>query len=200
MSTTPSQGLNSMMSKTKETPLGRVLSEFSAVIDMIFFAGLPRHFPLRKKLIISRSSTMTGAYWDLLQIAMAPLACVVYVLVQYGPRLVVVQACWTTVIIMTAFFMLEMMLVFFVSGPVQYFTDPFTYIDLMTLVPFFVGMYYPKLYDMLLILVCLRTVRLARIFKSFKWMKKLSGVQKQVVSLSTYSVLCPSFLPSFSCL
>ena len=34
--------------------------DFLSLIDRIFFPGLPRHFPLRKKVKISRSSTHIG--------------------------------------------------------------------------------------------------------------------------------------------
>ena len=171
----------------------QVTLQFSALMDDIFFAGLPRHFPLRRKIAISRSRTSTGAYWDMAQIAMALLSCIIYVYLSYGPPLHIVKAFWVTVIVMTAFFILEMLLTWFVSGTGYFILDPFTYLDLATLVPFVVGMYAPDFYDVVSILICLRAIRTAKIFKSFKLTKNMTNVRKQVISLSV-TIFCVSFL------
>lgn len=124
---------------------------------------------------------------------MALVSCIIYVYVSYGPPLHIVKAFWVTVIVMTIFFILEMLLTWFVSGTGYFVLDPFTYLDLVTLVPFVVGMYKPDLYDRILILLCLRAIRTAKIFKSFKLTKNMTNVRKQVISLSV-TIFCVSFL------
>ena len=100
------------------------------------------------------------------QIAMALLSCIIYVYLSYGPPLHIVKAFWVTVIVMTAFFILEMLLTWFVSGTGYFILDPFTYLDLATLVPFVVGMYAPDFYDVVSILFACTSHQNPKVFKS----------------------------------
>lgn len=124
---------------------------------------------------------------------MALVSCIIYVFLSYGPELHIVKGFWITVIVMSVFFILEMLLTWFVSGSAYFVLDPFTYLDLATLIPFLVGIYAPKLYDHVLIIICLRAIRTAKIFKSFKLTRNMTNVQKQVISLSV-TIFCVSFL------
>ena len=121
--------------------------DISGLIDNVIFPGLPRHFPLRKKVKISRSSTHIGANWDILQMSMAPLACVIYVLLSYGPDYSTVRTCWYIDMIMTQLLVLEILLNWFVQGTYDYFLDPVTYVDFATLLPFYMSLVDPNLYE-----------------------------------------------------
>ena len=53
--------------------------QFKSILNAVLFPGIPEHYPLRKKILITRSSTAAGAWWDTIQIVMTVGICVVYV-------------------------------------------------------------------------------------------------------------------------
>ena len=125
--------------------------------------------------------------------SMAPLACVIFVVLSYGPDYSTVRMCWYIDMIMTQLLVLEIFLNWFVQGTYDYFLDPLTYVDIATLLPFFISLVEPSLYEVIFVLVCLRTFRLPRTFKTFKGMKNMSGVRRQVVQVSV-TIFSVSFM------
>lgn len=177
----------------KNVYLADLKDEILKLIDKLIFPGLPHHFPLRKKVKISRSSTHIGANWDILQISMVPLACIIFVLLSYSPNYFTVRACWYIDMIMTQLLVLDILLNWFVAGTYDYFLDPLTYVDFATVLPFYVSLVEPSLYEVIFVLICLRAFRLSRTFKTFKGMKNMSGVRRQVVQVSV-TIFIVSFM------
>ena len=90
--------------------------------------------------------------------SMAPLTCVIFVVLSYGPDYSTVRMCWYIDMIMTQLLVLEIFLNWFVQGTYDYFPDPLTYVDIATLLPFFISLVEPSLYEVIFVLVCLENI------------------------------------------
>ena len=154
-------------------------------LTSIIFPGIPSHYPLRKKILITRGSTAGGAWWDLLQISFSVLTCVLYVWGSFPIDKQTTDAFYEADMIMVQFFMADFLLNFYLAefSP-TYFTDPVTVVDMVSIAPTYVSLLYPSLYASTNLLQCFRILRLVRIFKGFKLMRNVTGVRRQVINLS----------------
>ena len=169
------------------------LGRFTSFVDDFLFPGLPSHYPLRKKILIARSTTPTGANWDVLMIVLPLLICCMYVTTTYIKNLQVVQAFYIVDVIITQLFLIDFLILWYTSYSWQFWIDFVTLIDILSILPVYVSLIYPDNYATLSFFQTLRVLRLVRIFKSFKWLRNLSGVRRQVLNL-TVTLCCTIFL------
>ena len=184
-------------SSSIDKPQISAFTQFTTFISdefhIFFFPGFPKHFPLRKKILLSRSSTNGGACWDLLQISLVILTCVMYVILTYTNNFELIKLFYTIDIFITVLFSLELLLIFYVTPSFEFWTDYVTYVDILSILPIYLSFYLGNTFSLLKFLQCLRATRLTRIFKSFKWMRRISGVTRQVIYL-TFTLAALSFL------
>lgn len=156
-----------------------LLDKLSAYV----FAGLPQHYPLRKKVKIAKLNFMIGISWDLIQLALAFLACAVYVITQYPLSLMETNGLFLTDVIITQFFMLDFFLNWYIHGTLfKFFTEWITIVDILTVIPVYFSLIDTRS-SVLNVLRCLRILRLIRVLQGIKWVREMSGVQRQIMSL-----------------
>ena len=159
--------------------------QLSTYLNDKIFPGLPPHYPLRKKLVISRTTTNSGATWDMIQIFLTVVACITYVIGTLPISLTVTKWIHRSDIVMAQFFFAEFLLNWYIVNHWTYFTDFVTIIDFLSILPVYASFVLPNdTYSSVEFLQSLRILRLTRIFKSFKLMRNLGGVKRQVVYLT----------------
>jgi hypothetical protein len=164
-----------------------------STLNGFFFPDIPSHYPLHKKIQITRSSTATGAWWDTLQILMTFATCITYVWSTFPISLATTNIFYSLDLVITQFFVMEFFLNWYLTEFRVYFTDPVTFVDLLSIVPVYVSLFHPSTYTNTDLLQCFRILRLVRIFKGFKLMRNFSGVRRQVLNL-TVILLSAMFL------
>jgi len=165
--------------------------EFS--VSRILFPGLPEHYPLRKKIAITKANSHIGAIWDMLQIVLSVLACIIYVADTYISSYNGASAFLMSEMIITQFFMLDFTLNFYLDGTLSYFRQSMTLVDIVTILPVYLTMVTGNKATHLGFLRFVRILRLARIFRTFKALRNMSGVKRQLLSL-TLTLLSMTFL------
>jgi len=152
-------------------------------ISASIFAGLPHHYPLRKKVKIAKQNFLIGISWDLMQLSLAFLACAVYVVSQYPLSLGMTNGLFSTDVIITQFFLLDFFLNWYIHGTFcDFFTEWITMVDILTIIPVYFSLIDTRS-SVLSILRCLRILRLIRVFQGIKWVREMGGVQRQIISL-----------------
>lgn len=163
------------------------------------FPGLPAHYPLRKKLKISRQNSMAGLYWDAFQLLLALLACGIYASSTYYQTYRVRTALLTTDIVITQFFVLEFILNWYIHGSITYLFEWLTIMDSLTIFPTYVELLaHGGTAIRIDIFRCLRILRVIRYTQSMKVVREMNGVQRQMITLGTTITgmifLCASLL------
>lgn len=173
-------------SEYSNTPNTSILTDIYAKINDMLFPGIPSHYPLRKKLIISRTTTSLGASWDIVQIVVPILSCITYVMNTVSTSLSISTSTFDMDVVFTIILTLEMVLNGFIDGTWAHFADFVTIIDILSVLPVYVTFATNSMsfYEATSILQCLRLLRLMRIFKNFKLMRNISGVRRQVIYLT----------------
>lgn len=172
----------------ERAPRKNIFSGLVGWLNNTLFPGLPSHYPLRKKILIARSASTGGAIWDILQILFAVLSCIFYVLNTFPMTLEETQTYYLLEVIMTQFFLAELLLNFYVVNSAAFFVDFVTLIDVLSIMPVYLAFLDTdgRVADgrTLTFFQCFRVLRLIRIFKSFKLMRSTSGVRRQVIYLT----------------
>mmetsp|Transcript_3342 Transcript_3342/g.5229 ORF Transcript_3342/g.5229 Transcript_3342/m.5229 type:complete len:1450 (-) Transcript_3342:361-4710(-) len=162
-------------------------------LSRILFPGLPEHYPLRKKIAITKANSWAGAVWDILQIALSVLACIVYVADTYISSYRGASTFLLSEMIITQFFMVDFSLNFYLDGTLSYFRQSMTIVDIVTILPVYLTIATGNKATNLGFLRFVRILRLARIFRTFKALRNMSGVKRQLLSL-TLTLLSMTFL------
>jgi len=167
-------------------PNKSAMSEFGVWLNNKLFPGLPSHYPLRKKILIARASSTGGVIWDMLQILFALLSCIFYVVSTFPLTLPETQSYYLLEVIMSQFFLAELLLGFYLANSLAFFIDFVTVIDVLSIMPVLIDFLVGESLDggAYSFLQCFRVLRLIRIFKSFKLMRSTSGVKRQVIYLT----------------
>jgi Ion transport protein len=159
--------------------------EVYSVFHAYVFPGLPEHYPLKKKLIMTKAKSYFGTVWDINQIMLALLACAMYVAelsVHDYDSLVVYSI---TEIVITQFFLVDFLFNWFVShSSASFFTEPLVIVDIITIAPVYIGLFVGNSKNAnLSIFRFIRILRLVRILRAFRVLRGLSGIQKQMITL-----------------
>jgi len=154
------------------------------------FRGLIRSLPtqtsLKKNAIIAKRSSAWGAFWDIMQVIFSVLACAQYIAETYSSTYraaVVYNFCE---LIITQFFLVDFLFNWFVStSSRQYFMSMMTIVDIATIVPVYVTLILgDKGAPNLSLLRFVRILRLIRILRTFKLLGGMSGIKRQLITLS----------------
>lgn len=162
-------------------------------ISQFFFPGLPDHYPLRKKVQITKNNSTAGMLWDLSQILFALLSCLQYVAETYSTSYKSAVYFRYLELILTQFFACDFLLNWYISSSWRYFLDPMTMVDMLTICPVYVQLLLGADNTNFAVLRFVRILRLIRIFRTFKALKTLNGIRRQILSL-TLTLLCMTFL------
>jgi hypothetical protein len=174
----------------KQTWLEALMSLSWSKIEMMLFPNMPDHYPLSKKLALTKSQTFVGKMWDVLLIFMSIVACAIYVSETYEAGYEAVQIYGYIEIIVTQFFAADFLYNFAAAANVlRYLTDAWTIVDLVTIIPVYITIGLQASTGgsagvNLSIFRFVRILRLIRILRMFKLLNTLSGIQRQLVTLS----------------
>ena len=161
------------------------LYDFFEFLNDFFFPGIPAHYPLKKKLLLAKTSSPSGVYWDLLQVLLSVVACGLYVAETYSSTYEDQQIYGTSELLFTQFFLVDFLFNWF-TAPDWYgfFGSPLTIVDVLTIVPVFIGLALQDTGNAnLAIFRFVRILRLARILRSFRLLGGISGSRRQVITL-----------------
>lgn len=174
----------------KQTWTEALMSLSWAKIEAFLFPNMPDHYPLSKKLALTKSQTLTGKLWDVLLIFMSVLACATYVSETYEGSYFAVQIYGYIEMAITQFFAADFLYNFCASSNYfRYLTDGWTLVDIITIVPVYITIGLQastggSVAVNLSIFRFVRILRLIRILRMFKLLNTLSGVERQLVTLS----------------
>lgn len=175
--------------RAKPTHISKTRKEVSIFdyfdMNAIFFAGLPEHYPFHKKLALLKSQSQFGKMWDVLMISMSVVACAFYVAETYISTYDAVKVYGFFELVITQFFLIDFVYGF-LSSPnyLKYLTNAWTIVDMLTIAPVYITLAVgPKIHS-LSILRFIRILRLVRILRTFRLLGGLSGVRRQIISLS----------------
>ncbi len=168
-------------------------SENENYISKLLFPGIPVHYPLRKKILFAKANSSLAAIWDVFQIVLCLVACGMFIVDSYVINYDLKQGLFLGDIIITQFFLVDFLLNTYLYFSLAYFTDVITIIDMVTILPVFISLGTHNSRSNLGFLRFVRVLRLARIFRTFKLLRTVSGVKRQVITLSL-TLMCMTFL------
>ena len=110
------------------------LPELYTALHSFMFPGLPEHYPLKKKMLISKTNSFFGAAWDINQVFLSLVACALYVAELYSPNYEAIQWYGLLEMIFTQFFLVDFVFNWYISpGFFSYFLDPLVLVDVLTI-------------------------------------------------------------------
>lgn len=160
------------------------------------FPNLPEHYPLKKKLQLARNNTCVGVCWDILQVLLSIVGCVLYVVETYLTGYDHKRIFWITELFITQFFLLDFLFSAAIATSLQkYFCTPLTWVDIAIILPVFlsIGLERANYAKYFAILRFLRVLRVARILRTFRTTINYSGIKRQIMQLSL-TLLCLVFI------
>ncbi len=119
-------------------------------------------------------------------VSLSVVACIFYVLETYtGKSYGVIYVAGLQEQIVTQFFAVDFVLNLFCAASVlRYFANPWTIVDLVTILPSYVQYIFSGKRVNLSVLRFVRILRLVRILRTFKLLGSLSGIRRQIITLS----------------
>lgn len=154
-------------------------------IDAFLFAGIPDHYPLKKKIQIAKSTSTVGTAWDIVQILLVIVACGLYVVTRYPISYETTQIVFTTEFAITQVFMADFLLGWYTSPAYWwFFADAIVIIDILTMFPSYYIMFTKNQNGVIDFLRCLRIFRLMRMFRTIKLIRNMNAIRRQVLLLT----------------
>lgn len=155
-------------------------SNFS--IQSYLFPGLPEHYPLRKKIAITKANSKAGMFWDIMLIVLSIAACLTYVVDTYISSYTESQHILFFELVVTQIFVLDFFLNWYIDGTFRYLFTLMSFVDLVTILPVYIQLGISTS-TRLGFLRFVRILRLIRVFRTFKVLRNLSGIKRQIISL-----------------
>jgi tryptophan-rich sensory protein len=180
--------INRKVSDTNLTSIPN--SKFS--IQSFLFPGLPEHYPLRKKIAITKANSTIGMMWDILLILLSVTACLTYVVDTYLSTYKQSQDILMIELVITQFFSVDFFLHWYIDGTMRYLMNSMVLVDLVTILPVYITLGVTTS-TRLGFLRFIRILRLIRVFRTFKVLRNLSGIKRQIISL-VLTLLSMTFL------
>jgi len=148
--------------------------------------SLPTQTSLKKNAIIAKRSSVWGAVWDIMQVIFSVLACAQYIAETYSSTYSAAVIYNLCELVITQFFFVDFLFNWFVStSSRQYFMSMMTIVDIATIVPVYVTIILgDKGAPNLSLLRFVRILRLIRILRTFKLLGGMSGIKRQLITLS----------------
>jgi hypothetical protein len=174
------------LGSTNAVPVESTFSQF-------LFPGLPDHYPLRKKIQITKQTSTGGMVWDILQIVLAVLSCIQYVIETYMTDYESAVCFKYIELVFTQFFAIDFILNWYISSSWRFLIDPLTIVDVLTILPVYLTLLTGEQSTNLGFLRFVRILRLIRVFRTFKALRNMNGIRRQMLSLSL-TLLCMTFL------
>lgn len=155
----------------------------------LFFSTLPEHYPLSKKLMLLKNQSKFGRGWDAMMVVLSIVACVFYVAETYHCQYEAAQIYAVEEQIITQFFAADFIFNFLcASNHLHFLTNSWTLIDLATILPVYITLAFAGGRrgggKSLSVLRFVRILRLVRILRTFKLLGGMSGVRRQIITLS----------------
>lgn len=171
-------------------------SYFQAVKDFCqgLLPGLPEHAALKKKAVIFKRGSAIGAGWDIFQVFLSVVACVMYIAESYEASYAAGQVYEMSELIYTQFFAIDFLFNWFIANSTkQHFTSLMSIVDIITVVPVYVTLFVGADAPNLSLFRFVRILRLIRILRTFRLLGGLSGIKRQLITL-TLSLLSLTFV------
>ena len=161
------------------------INKLNNIISNILFPGIPVYYPLKKKVQIIKSNSLLGVLWDIIQIVSTILVCSFYVVLTYYTDRYTVRSIYALDIVITILFTIDLCLNFYLhtKSYSSFFKDYIVIIDIITILPTYIGFGLGPQYIKINILRSFRIIRLIRIAENFSPLRKISSVRRQVYIL-----------------
>ncbi len=185
-----------MSSRSEKSAISKVNKKKNAILEahqatntemswsQLFFPGLPDHYPLRKKISITKNNSSLGSLWDILQIVLSVVTCAMYIADSYTTNYTTAYIFLLVELIITQLFMIDFLLNWYLDSTVNYLWQPLSLIDEFTILPVYITLGTDSTAAANLgFLRFVRILRLVRIFRTFKALRNLSGIKRQLLSL-----------------
>jgi len=183
-------------SRTEKSAISKVNKKKNSILEahqatntemswsQLFFPGLPDHYPLRKKISITKNNSSVGSLWDILQIVLSVVTCAMYIADSYTTNYTTAYIFLLVELIITQLFMIDFLLNWYLDSTLNYLWQPLSLIDEFTILPVYITLGTDSTAAANLgFLRFVRILRLVRIFRTFKALRNLSGIKRQLLSL-----------------
>jgi len=161
---------------------GSSIARLCSRLDKFFFYGMPADMPLHQKIALCKDKSTAGAIWDIFQIMLSVGACMMYVSSTYHFGYESVQRAYLFETFAISCFIADFGLMAYInmSSPQAHFTNFFTIIDFLTIVPYFLESASSA---SLMVFRVLKILRLLRIIKTSRVLHGVKGVGREILQL-----------------
>lgn len=156
-------------------------------ISKILFPNIPEHFSLDKKLTLLKAHSSFGKFWDAFLIVLSLIACAMYVSETYNASYNAVRVYFISENLITQFFAIDFIYNYLAAfNKFDFLLSFSSFVDFLTIAPIYITLSFngkgksPNLS----IFRFVRILRLIRIMRMFKVLGGLSGVRRQIITLS----------------
>ena len=161
-------------------------------ISEYFFPGVPHHFPLKKKVMLTKSNSQGGQIWENFQLFITVIVCLIIIIESYAETLETVKVLFWLEVVINQIFIVDLALSFYLQPSIISFcTSPSTWLDISTIAPVYIKIFLREdIYFWAGFLIYfLRILRIMRLFKS---VRKLTGKNKHI-AIFGLTIACTSF-------
>lgn len=157
-------------------------NNFLEKMSQFCFPNVPMHFPLKKKVMLAKTLTPTGLFWDNFQLFLVVVSCVLMVVDSYTQHSYKdMRTIFGVELAITQVFMIDFALnTYLRSSPWLVFTDASAILDMVTIAPVYLMLIFEDFADDVGFMIYL--FRLLRAARLFKVLKRLTGKNKHIVS------------------
>ena len=193
-------GVNTIKRLTKKNDAPQRSTSKSYYFDQLvlfMFPDIPTHFPLKKKIQLSKSNSIAGRLWDHCQIMLTVLACSLVFIGSYTTTLRAAKFIFWLEIVITQLFVIDFTMQYYLRPTIfSFLADPATWLDIVTIVPIYVMIVW-KTYSPIVAMI-LYFCRLIRIFRLYKVIGKLTGKNRHIaIFCLTLICVCYTFAGKF---
>jgi hypothetical protein len=175
--------INEFDSKTAETEEAHNMSSWGEKFSLFLFPDLPEYFPFRKKVLITKTNSAIGTIWDTCQLLFTFCICFVYAFGTYDNDYSITRTIYIIQIVMVFTFLLDFMINLYLKPSILFFADFMTFVDILCMLPILLGFAIGGQAQYLNFLFSFRILKLIAIFDTYKPLKNMGGVKKQIMSL-----------------
>lgn len=150
-----------------------ILKSCYSTIHSFILPGIPEHYPLRKKLILAKSKSYTGVVWEISQVVMALITCVIYVMETYFATYQAVHMYKTLDMVITQFFLVDFVYNIITANSYRHFlSNAMTWVDVITIAPLYITVALEtatKTASVLFFFRFIRIFRMARVLRVLRY-------------------------------
>jgi hypothetical protein len=165
---------------------------WSKKISEYFFPGVPHHFPFKKKVMLSKSTSQGGQVWENFQLLITVIVCLLIILESYAESFESVRVLFWLEVVINQIFVVDFALSLYLQP--SFFSlcaSPSTWLDIATIAPVYVKIVLREDVEFWTGFL-IYFLRLLRILRLFKCVRKMTGKNKHI-AIFGLTIACMSF-------